>query len=183
MELEYIKKLRDICDKVTYTVRNADGSTEVLKAPIHIMCDNSLSCLDNRVGSVIWNDADQYFVYFKLANDSTFYNAPTDSMSFGNQPLVPLAAIFVDYSEIQNLRIIMNAEMFKNLTDNLPTIKSEEIEWVWKTYFEDLNAINAIKRKRNISYTTQRPIDSKEEKKHYDGLDEYTITTHPANLM
>ena len=183
MELEYVKKLRDLCDKVTYTVKNADGSTSVLKAPIHIMCDNSLSCLDNRVGSVIWNDDDQYLVCFKLANDSTFYNAPTDAMSFGDQPLVPLAAILVDYSEIQNMRIILNAEMFKNLTNNLPNMKPEEIEWVWNKYFEELNAINAIKRKRQISYTTQRPIDSEEEKKHYDGNDEYRLTVHPTSLM
>ena len=180
MDTPFVKKIRDLCDKATYTVKKADGTTETKQSPIHIVCDNSLSCIDDRRGSVIWDDDNELFICFTYNTSSTFYNSLTESISMGGQITVPGVAILVDYSEIQNMRILINKEIFENFTNAL-TITDEQKEWLNYKYFIALDEKYNIEQKRKMNYVTAAPNDSAISKANYSDNGEYHKTVNPVS--
>lgn len=175
-------KHRELCEKATYTAKNEDGTEEVRKVPIHVVCDNSLNIIDKHDGNVIWDDENERIVYFTYNSESTFYNSPSNAMSFGNQPMVPAVAIVVDYGEIQNLRILLNREAMENLFIALgSSITNDQKDNMRKKFFTDLTMDNIIKRKRQYSYVTQTKKDSKEASINYTDSDEYRRTVNPVS--
>lgn len=181
MDTKYVKAIRDLCDKATYTTYKADGTTETRKSPIHIVCDNSLNCIDDHRGSVIWDDAKELFVYFTYNTSSTFYNSLTESISMGGEITVPGVAILVDYSEIQNMRILINKEIFENFTGAL-TLTDEEKEFLnWK-YFIALDEKYNIEQKKKMNYVTAAPNESQVSMASYSDNGEYHATVNPVSF-
>lgn len=181
MEKEDVIKLRELANKATYTRRLADGTTVTDIVPLVIVCDNSLNCVDYHDGSVIWDDDNAVFVNFIVNGPDTVYQGKSHAMSFGSKIKAPLAAILVDYGEIQNFRLELIEEAYDNFSNGFTAMSAEEKEAVKKYYFEDLNMDNIIRRKQQISYMTQQKKDHPIEQQHYDDLDEYNRTVHTEN--
>lgn len=180
METKYVQYIRDkLCENATYTAYKADGTTETRKSPIHIVCDNSLNIIDDHRGSVIWDDANEVFVYFTYNTSSTFYNSLTESISMGGQITVPGVAIMVDYSEIQNMRILLNKEILENVEKQL-TMTDEQKDFLDYKYFKALDEAYNIKQKKNMNYVTAAPNESQVSKASYSDSGEYHKTVNPV---
>lgn len=180
METKCIQYIRDkLCENATYTAFKADGTKEIRKSPIHIVCDNSLNCIDDHRGSVIWDDANEVFVYFTYNTSSTFYNSLTESISMGGQITVPGVAIMVDYSEIQNMRILLNKEILENVEKQL-TMTDAQKDFLDYKYFKALDEAYNIKQKKNMNYVTAAPNESQVSKASYSDSGEYHKTVNPV---
>ena len=101
------------------------------------------------------------------------------AMSFGDKVELPALVIAVDYNQIQNMRIIMDREMFDNYIEELGSLVTEE----QKKHLEyelfaqtDMNTI--IKRKNNTSYVTGLSKDAEISSRSYDEIDSYNHTVH-----
>ena len=90
--------------------------------------------------------------------------------------------IGVDYDEIQNMRISMNAEMFENLltqmtADGIP-ITNDQKNYLRHILFIETDMDYIIKRKQNVSYMTETSVNAEISQRHYTEDDEYSKTIH-----
>lgn len=156
-----------------------DGSEKRFLPPIHVCCDNSLNVVDDRMGSVIWDDENSRLYWFKVNGPSSFPNSPTSAMNFGSKVLVPGLIIAVDYGEIQNMRIIVTEEMLERFMEGLGSLMTEEQkEHVRHILIDETDMLNIIQRKQTTSYITELSKNDQSSMKHYSDMDEYNKTVH-----
>lgn len=179
MEKQEVITHRNLCYQATYTQRQADGTTKKAKVPIHIVCDNSLNIIDYHNGNVIWDDANSRIIYFTVNSPDKVFNSASASMTAGTKPAFPGAMIVVDYGEIQNLRVELNEEAFDAVIGSI-SMSADQKEYVRQKLFVETDQEYIIKRKKEISYMTQRKKDEEESLKNYDENDEYKRTVEPV---
>lgn len=183
MEKEETILHRTFCQKAKYKARTANGEIKEYICPTIIVCDNSLTVVDNHTGNVIWDDDNSKFVYFTLNSQGSIYNGHSNSMTFGNKPAVPLAAIVVDYGEIQNFRIELTRDAFESLVKDFTPMTEDQKNFIRDTYFNKLDMDYIIRNKRKVSYVTQQNKDSSLSQKHFDENDEYKLTVRPGSSI
>lgn len=180
METVDVVAFRQQFDKAYCILYNKkDGTEKRFLPPIHVCCDNSLNVIDDRLGSVIWDDANSRFYWFRVNGPGSFINSPTSAMNFGSKVLVPGLIIAVDYGEIQNMRIIVSEEMLDRFMEGLGALMTEEQkEHVRHLILDETDMENIIQRKQTVSYVTGMPKNQRLTQKHYSDMDEYNKTVH-----
>jgi len=183
MDKSHVVAIRDLFKKAKFTWKNRyDGEPKQFEPEIHICCDNSLNAVDDGNGSVIWDDNNSRFYWFKFNGYNSTPNSPTMGQSMGSRVGVPAMVIGVDYDEIQNMRISMNAEMFENLLtqmteDGIP-ITDDQKNYLRHILFIETDMDYIIRRKQNVSYMTETSVNAEISQRHYTEDDEYSKTIH-----
>jgi len=181
MDKQHVIAFREQYKQAKFTLNNRyDGTKKEFLPCLHVLCDNSLNAVDDQYGSIIWDDDNERFYWF-TTNSSSTVPFSTGTISFGNKPANPLCVVSVDYSEIQNMRMVMNEEAFENYIANTPLntlMTDEEKEYIRNKFFVETDMHVAIPKKHTISYNTLAPKDTPISQKHYDDQDEYTYTVH-----
>ena len=85
----------------------------------------------------------------------------------------------VDYSEIQNMRILLNKEILENVEKQL-SITDEQKNFLNYKYFVALDEAYNIKQKKNTNYVTAAPNESQVSKTSYSDSGEYHKTVNPV---
>jgi len=180
METVDVIAFREGFDKATFTMYNKyTGEAKLFKPAIHICCDNSLNAVDDRFGSVIWDDENSRFYWFKLNSPGSTPNATSPGMSTGDKVQIPAMVITVDYGEIQNMRIVMNEEMFDKYVEGLGNLITEDqIKHIKYILFAQSDMHHIISRKNKTSYMTEELKDTSNSTRNYDDKDEYNKTVH-----
>ena len=180
MEAKDVIAFREQFDRATFTRYNRlTGEKREFKPGIHICCDNSLNAYDDRMGSVIWDDENERFYWFRLNGPTASINSPTSAMSMGDKVQTPALVICVDYGEIQNLRVILDEEMILKYFDALgDLINDDEKAHIMEMIFDETDMSNIILRKKNVSYVTGMDKRADISSKHHSDLDEYNRTVH-----
>lgn len=180
METVDVIAFRENFDKAYFIMYNKkDGTEKKFLPPIHVCCDNSLNVIDDRMGSVIWDDENSRFYWFRVNGPTSFINSPTSAMSFGSKVLVPGLIIAVDYGEIQNMRIIVSEEMLERFMEGLGSLMTEEQKnHVRHLILDETDMENIIQRKQTVSYVTGFDKRQQASTKHYSEMDEYNKTVH-----
>lgn len=188
MDKATVIKLRNLCYKATFTLYNKNRNckpeerTLTLRMPVHILCDNSMSIIDDPIlKNVVWDDDNEVFYYFTRNGSTVFPNSSTNSISFGDKVAIPCACILVDYGEIQNLRLQLNEEAFDKFTSQIPQITDEQKKTIKEKIFKETDMTNVIKRKQNVSFMTMTDKNSDPATRNYDDEHEYTKTVHPVS--
>ena len=181
MDKAHVIAFREQYKKAKFTLYNRyNGTPKEFLPCLHVLCDNSLNAVDDQYGSIIWDDDNERFYWFTSNNNSTVPFS-TGTMSFDTKPANPLCVVSVDYSEIQNMRMVMNEEAFENYIKDAPLntlMTYEQKEHIRRKYFEETDMRIAIPRKQAISYNTMAPKSAPISQKHYDDQDEYTYSVH-----
>lgn len=181
METVDVIAFREGFDKATFTMYNRyTGEKKLFKPEIHICCDNSLNAIDDRMGSVIWDDENSRFYWFKLNSLGSTPNSTAPAISLGDKVEIPAMVITVDYGEIQNMRIVMNEEMFDKYVKEAigHLITEDQIKHLKYIFFAQTDMKYIISRKNKVSYMTEELKDTQRSTKHYDDRDEYDKTIH-----
>jgi len=180
METQDVIAFRNQFDQATFTRYNKyTGEKKLFKPGIHICCDNSLNAYDDRMGSVIWDDENSRFYWFKLNAEGSHPQSPTMAMSFGDKVQIPALVIAVDYGEIQNMRIILDREMFDKYIEALGSLVTEEQKkHLIYELFASTSMDYIIRRKNRTSYVTGEAKDLPVSSQNHDENDEYNKTVH-----
>ena len=179
MELERVVLFRDQCKQMKFPIRNREtGEVRMWTPHIHICCDNSLNAIDDNLGSVIWDDENAVFYWFRANTPSATPFGGQAGMSFGESINFPYLVIKVDYDEIQNIRQPLNQECFDKLCELLG---SDLMTQDFKDHIEDsilteTNMRTVIARKRETNYVTGLP--SKYDPPHKDDAQSYALNIH-----
>ena len=186
VDVVHFRELIDKCEFTLYKKTGEDkGTSKKFKPWIHICCDNSLNVIDDREGSVIWDDDNERFYWIRPNTPSTvpFSNS---GMSFGSINEVPVALICVDYGEIQNIRCIMNKESFDNLYKALKQegiMTEDHYNHLIQTLFDETDMKKIIARKKAYNYVTGYSNDTDEITNPSLGENQvYNKTIHPQSF-
>lgn len=178
MELERVVLFRNQCKQMKFPMWNREtGEKRYFTPYIHICCDNSLNAIDDNEGSVIWDDDNAVFYWFRANTPSSTPLSGHAGMSFGDSVNFPYLVIKVDYDEIQNIRQPLNQECFDQLYELLSDKMSEDE----KTHVENLiltetNIKNIFALKKEVSYVTGLP--KRYDPPHKDEAQSYAHNIH-----
>jgi hypothetical protein len=164
MDKARVVHIRDMFKNLKFSLWNRETGEEKQFTPsIQIVCDNSLNVIDDNKGSVIWDDDNDIFYWFKgNTQGSTSFQV---GLSMGVAVEFPYLCIAVDYDEIQNIRIPMNQTCFDQLCESLGSnISQEEKEYIEDMIVSEADFRNIKVRKDSTNYNTALP-------KKYDNID------------
>ena len=181
MDKAHVIAFREQYKKAKFTLNNRyDGTPKEFLPCLHVLCDNSLNAVDDQYGSIIWDDDNERFYWFTTNSNSTVPFS-TGTISFGTKAKNTLCVVSVDYSEIQNMRMVMNEESFENFIKNTPLatlMTNDEKEHIRTKFFVETDEYIGIAKRSRIDYNTIAPKDAPISQKHYDDQDEYTYSVH-----
>lgn len=155
MDKERVVKIRDMLKSIKFPIYNRGTGEEKMVTPyIQVVCDNSVNAVDDNQGSIIWDDENDIFYWFKAnAPGSTIFHP---SMAMGVAVKTAYLVIAVDYDEIQNIRMPMNQECFDQIATKIPMTEEQ------KNHIEDMiltesDMRNVFAMKRSTNYVTGLP--------------------------
>lgn len=177
MEKKDVVAFRNIVDQCTFTLTSRkDGTKKEFKPRIYVICDNSLNVIDDRLGSVIWDDDNERFWWFRSNTPGTTPESG-HNMSMGSEVRWPYAVVYVDYAEIQNMRIVMNQESFDKMYNALGGLMTEEQKTNIEMNIKDSGDMTTvIPRKYEVNYVTGLPKKYDPPSKTEDKA--YAFTVH-----
>lgn len=179
MTKEQVQEVFAYLDSLDIVVPKEDGTTEVVKTPIHLFCNTNVSqIIDWRDGSVIWDDDKELVKYFSY-NSNEMMNL-TPAISPGERPVAPLYFGTLEYVSIISMRAVLIKETFDKLCDKL-NISDQQYNQLYHKFFIETDQRYIINRKKQISYSTQHSKEYDKDK-HYDDAAAYIKTVHPVAL-
>ena len=179
MTKEQVIMYRNDIEALDITVPNEDGTTTILKTPIHIFCGTTIGqYIDWRDGSFIWDDDNELCTVFTY-NSNPHMNL-TPAISPGTRPVAPVYVGYVDYDAIIVMRSVLIEETFDLIVDKLE-LNEEEKKEMYHKFFVETDQAYIIERAKKIGYSTQHSKEFMKDK-GYDDSASYLKTVHPHIL-
>ena len=179
MTKEQVLKVRADIEALDITVPNEDGTTTILKTPIHLFTDTNIGqYIDWRDGSFIWDDENEMCKVFTY-NSNPHMNL-TPAISPGTRPVAPVYVGYIGYDAIICLRSVLIEKTYNILVDRLG-ITEEEKKEMYHKFFVETDQAYTIPRAQKIGYSTQHSKEFMKDK-GYDDSASYLKTVHPRPL-
>lgn len=179
MTKDQVQLVKNYIDGLDFVVPKEDGTTEVIKTPIHLFCNTNISqIIDWRDGSVIWDFENELVKYFSY-NSNEMMNI-TPAISPGDRPVAPVYFGTLEFVSIVSMRAVLMENTFDIMCNQL-NITGNQKEALYHKFFVMTDQKYTIQKKKEISYSTQHS-KAFDKNKHYDEEAEYLKTVHPIIL-